>query len=77
MDIELKFLTTVYPYEEQLVSDWLQGAGIEIFRQSKAFAPLELSVGPLAEVKIFVRQEQYKEACQVLEAIDFLGDEPT
>lgn len=76
MDIELKLLTTVYPYEDQLVRDWLRGAGIETFRQSKAFTPLELSVGPLAEVKIFVRVEQYAEALQVLEAMDCSGEEP-
>lgn len=70
LTIVTKLLTTVYAPEDQLICDWLKGEGIEVFVQKKAFSPLEVSIGPLAEIKIFVRPEQYEEAKRLLEAME-------
>jgi len=69
LTIETRLLITVYAPEDQLISDWLEGEGIEVFRQKRGLSPLEVSIGPLAEVKIFVRTEQYEEAKQLLAAM--------
>lgn len=69
MTMEMKLLTTVYAPEDQLIMDWLEGEGIEVFRERKGISPIEVSIGPLAEVKLLVRAEQYEEAKQMLAAM--------
>jgi len=69
MSIDTKLLTTVYAPEDQFICDWLAGEGIEVFRKRKGISPVEVAVGPLAEIKLYVREEQYEEACQLLAAM--------
>ncbi|MGE5381759.1 MAG: putative signal transducing protein [Methylocystaceae bacterium] len=69
MTIETRLLTTVYSPEDQLIYDWLTEAGIDVFIQKRGISPIEVSIGPLAEIKLYVRVEQYEEARQVLAAI--------
>ncbi|MGE5454661.1 MAG: hypothetical protein ACM3O9_05640 [Methylocystaceae bacterium] len=73
MSIETRLLTTVYAPEDQLIIDWLKEVGIEVFCQKKGISPVEVTIGPLAEIKLFVRQEQYEEACQALAAMTILN----
>lgn len=75
MSINTRLLTTVYAPDDQLISDWLSGAGIDVYRQKKGLSPFELTIGPLAEIKLFVPVEQYEEACQLLAAMVMSDEE--
>lgn len=65
----LVHLITVYPPEDLFVEGVLQAAGIPVVKRRESIAPVEgITLGPLAEVHIFVPGELEDEAKSVLTA---------
>jgi hypothetical protein len=63
----LALLAVVYPPEDLIIEGVLQTAGIRVYRKSESIAPVEgITIGPLAEVKIYVSSEQLEEAKEFL-----------
>lgn len=63
----LVLLAVVYPPEDIFIEGVLQAAGIRVFKMRESIAPVEgITIGPLAEVKIYVSGEQLEEAKDIL-----------
>lgn len=60
-------LKTVYPPEDNLIKGLLEVCGIPVVLRGEAIGPLQgLTMGPLAEVRIYVPSEKVEEAREVL-----------
>lgn len=60
-------LITVYPPEDIFVEGVLQTAGIKVIKRRESIAPVEgITVGPLAEIHIYVPREREKDAREAL-----------
>ncbi|NLK52782.1 MAG: DUF2007 domain-containing protein [Syntrophomonadaceae bacterium] len=67
---EMTLLITVYPPEDIFIEGMLNQAGIQVFKTREAISPVEgIYIGPLAEIKLFVPQEQAEEARMLLDSI--------
>ncbi|AFV12660.1 hypothetical protein Tph_c24860 [Thermacetogenium phaeum DSM 12270] len=63
----LALLAVVYPPEDIIIEGVLQTAGIRAFKMRESIAPVEgITIGPLAEVKIYVSGEQLEAAKDIL-----------
>jgi len=70
MKDDLVLLTKLYPPEDVFLTELLESAGITVFRRWEGIAPVEgLTVGPLAEVAIYVPREEEEDARQLLENV--------
>ncbi|MEO8396043.1 MAG: DUF2007 domain-containing protein [Chloroflexota bacterium] len=62
--------------EAYIVAGRLQSEGIEAFvHQEPIGRAYGLSIGPLGEVKVLVRPDQYDQALNILDDEEFLSDE--
>ncbi len=60
-------IKTVYPPEDNLIKGLLEVCGIPVVLRGEAIGPLQgLTMGPLAEVRIYVPAEKANEAREVL-----------
>jgi len=60
-------LITVYPPEDIFVEGVLQTAGIRVIKRRESIAPVEgITVGPLAEIHIYVPRERERDAREAL-----------
>lgn len=70
MKDDLVLLTKLYPPEDAFLTELLQSAGITVFKRWEGIAPVEgLTVGPLAEVALYVSREEEEDARQLLQSI--------
>lgn len=66
-NFEMIHLVTVYPPEDIIIEDILKKEGIRVLKKRESIALVEgLSIGPLAEVKLYVLPEQERKAKEVL-----------
>lgn len=63
----MALLAVVYPPEDVMIEGVLQTAGINVFKMRESIASVEgITIGPLAEIKIYVRKEQLEAAKDIL-----------
>jgi hypothetical protein len=63
----MALLAVVYPPEDSIIEGVLQTAGIKVLKLRESIAPVEgIAIGPLAEIKIYVPEDQLQAARDIL-----------
>jgi hypothetical protein len=63
----MALLAVVYPPEDSIIEGVLQTAGIKVLKLRESIAPVEgIAIGPLAEIKIYVPEDQLQTARDIL-----------
>lgn len=63
----MSLLTVVYHPEDAIIEGVLKEAGIKVFKAREPIAPVQgIAIGPLAEIKIYVLDDQLDAAKEIL-----------
>lgn len=63
----MSLLTVVYHPEDAIIEGVLKEAGIKVFNAREPIAPVQgIAIGPLAEIKIYVLDDQLDAAKEIL-----------